>query len=242
MTLDGTPLASGPNATGTTTGDYGNNTLTNSVTNDNGRYGVDIIGGTNITVTNNTSNRNLMGIVVSKPATNVTVTGNTVDHSAKHGIALLDGVTESTISENSVSGADIALYLRNSSAIVQRNRISNATTHGIVVLGTAPKTSLVANTISGRGASPIDTSRATGSTTHKNFATGWKTTKSFWVTVRGIFQPLTILWTILGLIVLIAAIAGPARRSRGKIRDPYASHVPLTSLSRGIVATTVQTR
>ncbi len=46
VTISGLPLATGPSATGTSVGSYGNNTISNSEITDNGRYGVEVIGGT----------------------------------------------------------------------------------------------------------------------------------------------------------------------------------------------------
>jgi parallel beta-helix repeat protein len=236
VSLNGGPLASGPNATGTTTGSYGNNTLSDSTASHNGRYGIDIVGGTNVKVLNNTANGNQMGIVVSKIATDIMVKGNTVDSSLKHGIALFDGVSKSTVSENSVSGSDIAIYARDSSADYTRNRISNASTHGFALVGDTSDSTVSDNTIAGVGSSPIDSSRGSGVTTHGNDVDGWHSTKPFWVQVRAALQPLTVLWIVLGLIVLITAIAGAGRKNKGVIRNPYESHTPLSSLTRGIVS------
>ncbi len=46
ITLEGGPLADGPSATGTPTGSYGNNQVSDSVASGNGRYGIEVVGGT----------------------------------------------------------------------------------------------------------------------------------------------------------------------------------------------------
>lgn len=235
ISLNGGPLASGPNATGTPTGSYGNNSLNNSTANGNARYGVTVVGGDNVKIVNNTTNRNLMGIVVTKLATDVTVKGNTVNGNTKHGIALFEGVGKSTVAENSINGADIGVYLRDSSANIVRNSISDATNHGVTLVGATSATIITDNKISGRGTSAIDTVRGTGFEVHGNDLSQWTNTKPFWVTVRSIFQPLTVLWIVLGLTVLLTAAIGSRRKNRGMIRHPYASHVPLTALSLGVV-------
>lgn len=234
ISLNGGPLASGPNATGAPTGNYGNNSLGDSTANGNARYGVTVVGGDNVKILNNNTNNNLMGIVITKLATGVTVKGNTVNDNTKHGIALFDGVSKSTVVENSISGADIGVYLRDSSADVLRNSISAVTNHGVTLVG-ATSATITDNRIGGRGTSAIDTVRGTGFALHGNDLSRWTNTKPFWVTVRSIFQPLTVLWMVLGLTVLLTAAIGSRRKDRGAIRHPYESHVPLTSLSRGVV-------
>ena len=235
VSLDGGPLASGPNATGTPTGDYGNNSLSESAANSNGRYGIDVSGGTNVKISNNTADGNLMGIVVSKLAKDIVVRGNTVSNSVKHGIALFDGVTQSTISDNAIRGSDIGIYLRDSSANIETNRISNTTNHGITLIGSDEGSRIVDNAIAGSGPNAIDTARGSLVPTTGDDTSKWTNTKPFWVTVRGIFQPLTILWICLGLIVVITAMLGSGKRNRGVIQHPYASHAPLSSLTKGVV-------
>ena len=50
LTMSGLPLANGPSATGSSVGSYGNNTVSNSRLDHNGRYGVEVLGGTNISI------------------------------------------------------------------------------------------------------------------------------------------------------------------------------------------------
>jgi len=41
--MSGLPLANGPNATGTSSGDYGNNSVSDSRAEGNGRYGIEVV-------------------------------------------------------------------------------------------------------------------------------------------------------------------------------------------------------
>ena len=63
----------------------------------------------------------------------------------------------------------------------------------------------------------------------------WVSTKPIDVVLRSIFQPLTILWLSLGLILLITALTGIGRRRRG-FRNPYAERVPLSSFTKGVIS------
>lgn len=234
IVLNGGPLANGPNAAGTPVGSYGNNSLANSTSDNNARYGISVLGGNGVKLNDNSVRNNIMGIVVSKAALSVFITGNTIDNSAKHAIALVGGSTHSAIRENSITGADIGIYLRDSSATVERNRLSNVSNHGITLIGVATGASVVDNTVAGTGPNAVDTARATGMFVHGNITSGWTNTKPLSVILAGIFQPLTVLWIILGLIVLISALSGIRRKHRG-FRHPYADQVPLSSLTRGVI-------
>jgi parallel beta-helix repeat protein len=235
VSINGGPLAGGPNATGTATGSYGNNTISDSTASSNGRYGIEIVGGNKVKVANNTADSNQMGIVLTRSAKAVTVTGNTIDDSAKHAVALFDGVTGATVRDNSIRRSDIAVYLRNATAAIDDNRISDASSHGLAIIGENSPTTVTGNTVAGSGPSAIDTSRGNGVTVRGNDVVHWTSTKPFWVSVRAIFQPLTILWLVLALIVIVTAISGAGRRNRGVIRHPYASHAPLSALTKGVV-------
>lgn len=234
IVLNGGPLANGPNAAGTPVGSYGNNSLSNSTSNDNARYGISVLGGNGVKLSQNLVGNNVMGIVVSKAALSVLITGNTIDNSAKHAISLVGGTTKTIIRENSISGADIGIYVRDSSATVERNRLANVSNHGITLIGAATGSSVVDNTVGGTGPNAVDTARATGMTVHGNTTSEWTNTKPLSVILAEIFQPLTVLWMILGLIVLISVLSGIGRKHSG-FRHPYANQVPLSSLTRGVV-------
>ena len=52
--------------------------------------------------------------------------------------------------------------------------------------------------------------------------------------IKSVFQPLTFIWFVLAALLLVTAVARGKNAER-IIRSPYADHVPLTSLSRGVV-------
>ena len=232
--LDGGSLASGPNSDGVAVATYGNNALLNSTSENNARYGVNVEGGLNIRVVGNKISSNFTGIVVSHAAKKVTLTSNEVTQSTQHGISLVDGTTASTVEDNSIQGADIGVYLRDAGASVLRNTISGVTIHGVTFVGTNRGSNVDANVVSGSGPSAIDTSRGSGIVVGGNPSPLWQTTKPLSVIILGIFQPLTVLWIFLGLVVLVSAISGIGRNYKG-FRHPYADQAPLDSLTKGVV-------
>ncbi|PZQ91730.1 MAG: hypothetical protein DI534_01860 [Leifsonia xyli] len=236
VTINGASLADGPSATGMSTGTYGNNELTASTIRGNGRYGVEVIGGVNTRLTGNTVSGSEMGIVVNRGAQQVQIKDNTLTDVARQGIALRDGVSDSEVSDNEVTGGENGIYARDSSAKVTRNTIEEVTRHGITFVGDATGAVIQQNTVSGRGLSAVDVARATGATVGENEVEAWVLTKPWDVVLRSIFQPLTVMWIVLGLIVLITALTGLGRRRAGEVRNPYANLAPLASFSRGEVA------
>ncbi|MBC7517584.1 MAG: right-handed parallel beta-helix repeat-containing protein [Microbacteriaceae bacterium] len=235
IAVDGRPLATGPSAVGTSIDVFGNNRISNSRSSSNGRYGIMINNGINVTISGNTIANNRGGIVVTGGTRTVAVVGNTVTGSVTQGIALRDGVTDATVTSNIVDGGQIGIYLRGTSrSDVERNKIEHVTNHAITLIGDAKGSRVSNNTISGSGPSGLDVKRAPGVYVSLNDLTRWESTKSFFVILGTIFQPLTIMWTLLGLLVLISAISSVRRRNIG-IVDPYSELAPLSSLSKGVV-------
>ncbi|WP_298459160.1 right-handed parallel beta-helix repeat-containing protein [uncultured Cellulomonas sp.] len=220
IVVRGNPLADGPNATGMPVGDYGNNSIANSVADDNGRYGIEVVGGENVNVNANDVNGNDMGIVVRDAASDVTLVGNRLADNLRHGIALRDGVTDASVSGNVIAGGPDGVYLRDSAAVVERNTLSGLTHHAITVVGAATGTVVEENTLAGRGPSAVDRKRSEGATVGENDTTSWESTKPFWTMVRNALQPLTVMWLGLALLVLATAVKGS--RHRTVRRDPYA--------------------
>jgi hypothetical protein len=236
ITMNGGALAGGPNAVGMPTTTYGNNALTDSTANDNGRYGVEVLGGQNIRVSGSTANRDLMGIVVSRGATDVSVRNNVVRDATSNGIAVLDGAARAEVSDNTVAGSDIGVYVRDATkASVDGNDVSGASAHGVTVVGAATGTEVSANTVSGRGPSAVDLARSTGATQQGNTTDDWTSTKPLLVTLKAIFQPLTVLWLVLLIVLVITAIGGVRRHRREDRAHPYATQAPLSSYTRGVV-------
>jgi hypothetical protein len=239
LTMSGLPLADGPSATGSSLGSYGNNTVSNSKLIDNARYGVEVIGGTNIGVNANDLQGNDMGVVVRGGAEDVSVVGNRVTEPIRQGIAIRDGVNKSMVTGNIVSGGNTSVYVRDSAATVQRNTLSDADAHAISLVGTVSETKVTENTISGRGPSAIDTKRAADVNMHrwKNDEGNWHDTTPFVVTLKRFLQPLTAMWLLLAALLIFTAARG-ARRVR-RVVHPYADKSPVTD-GRTVSATAVK--
>ena len=133
-----------------------------------------------------------------------------------------------------VAGGETGIYLRTASAPVADNAVKNVTLHGITVVGTSRGTTVTENTITGAGPSAVDTERSTGAVVERNEVDGWMVSRSLETVLAGIFQPLTIIWVIIVLLVCLSVMAR-ARARAGGIRHPYEAQVPLASYSRGIV-------
>ena len=235
VTLEGGPLADGPSATGTAVGRYGNNEVTNSTVTSNGRYGIDVVGGTNIVLDGNRVTDQIMGIVVSSDAATVAITDNIVDNSREQGIAVRKGVADVTVQGNSIVGGEIGIYLREAGGTIDRNSVQDVSNHAITLIDQVGTSAVTANTASGSGPSAIDVARAQGPVVvEDNVTVDWTSTKPLDVVLRSIFQPLTVLWILLGALLLITALSGIGRRRPG-IRNPYADKAPLSQLSAGVV-------
>ncbi|TFD52869.1 right-handed parallel beta-helix repeat-containing protein [Cryobacterium sp. Hh7] len=234
VSIDGRPLAEGPNATGNPTGTFGNNTINNSIITANGRYGIDVVGGINITLSGNTVKNHTMGIVIRGGTDSVIVKNNLVERSDLQGIALRDLVQNATVQGNTVVGGGIGIYLRDSSGLIDRNVVEEVNNHAITLVGIAAPSTVSHNTVSGTGPSGIDVSRTEGTIRAENDLDGWRSTKPLDVLLRSIFQPLTVMWLSLGLLVLITAGTG-MRRKRTGIVHPYANLAPMSTLTLGVV-------
>lgn len=228
VTLSGQPLADGPNATGMGVESYGNNSLANSEASRNGRYGVEVLGGHNVALLSNDVDANRMGIVVREAAEAVDVVGNQVDDSTSQGIAVRDGVSGAMVSGNVVTGGETSLYLRDSVATVDGNTLTDAENHAVSLVGAVGTTSLQDNRITGRGPSAIDAKRAPDAdrSTWFNDTSGWHDTTPFLVTLKRLLQPLTLMWLLLGMLLVFTAVRGA--RARQLKAHPYADKLPVS--------------
>lgn len=226
ITMSGLPLAEGPSATGISVGSYGNNSVANSHMADNGRYGVEVIGGINVGVLANDVRDNDMGVVVREGAEKVSVVGNRISSSTRQGIAIRDGVDEATVSGNIVTGGETSVYVRESGAVVKGNTLTDATSHAVTFVGDTVDTELVQNAISGKGPSAIDAQRAeVDRDGWDNDVSGWEDTTPFLVTLKRFLQPLTAMWLVLAGLLVFTAVRG-VRAHREK-RHPYAATEPM---------------
>jgi parallel beta-helix repeat protein len=223
FSLDGRPLADGPSAVGASLRSYGSNSVDHSTATDNVRYGVEILGGHKIGVQNTSVSGHEMGIMVNGPATGISLTGNQVDGSSRHGIALVNGVSDSTVTGNIVDGSSTGVYLRDSSVQVKSNTIQGARSHGVSVVGAADGTEVSFNVLSGSGASGYDATRSSGSVANTmNDLDAWSDTSPWYIWFKKLLQPMNLLWAFIALFVIVSALRSRRDRAgRHFARHPY---------------------
>ena len=226
LSMSGRALADGPSPSGETVGGFGNSSVANSQFHDNGRYGIEIDGGTNLGVQNNTVSGGDMGIVARRGADKVSVVGNQVSGTARHGISIRDGVTAATVTGNTVESTPTGIYLRSSVGTVRGNTIDRVTLHGVTVAGPVKGTQVAYNTVSGTGPTAIDASRADGRIkVERNQTGGWHDTRSLLQQLRHWARPMTLLWLGVALLVVLSAVR--SRKLGAKGSHPYAKQAPL---------------
>lgn len=233
ISIEGAPLVDGPSPAGVSTVEYGHNTVVESTASKNGRYGIEVVGGTGVVVDGNTVDGSVTGIVVADGARAVKVTNNTMTGTTAQGIALRDAGTDLIVQGNETRGAAVGIYSRNSGGQIRDNHITGATNHAISLVGATGFSSVIGNTASGTGPSAVDVVRTRNVVVSGNNVAAWEGTKPVDVTLRSLFQPLTVLWIVLGTLVFVTAFLSLGRRRRQrKMQDPRA---PLSSYTRGIL-------
>ncbi|GER22257.1 hypothetical protein NCCP1664_07540 [Zafaria cholistanensis] len=235
VSMDGRALADGPNAVGTAVEIYGRNRITESTLKDNGRYGVEISGGTTTRVAENTFEKNQVGIVVNHAARDVTIAGNDLRHQKEHAIAIRGTGASAVVRENSITGGDTGVYVRDAQAEVTANTLRGISNHGITLRGEVAGTRVAGNTVSGYGSIAIWAETSVGGAVGENDLLGWQPAYTVQRVANFVFQPLTFVWLLLGALLLVTAVAGGRKWRTGTIHNPYAERVPLTSLSKGIL-------
>lgn len=233
ISLDGRPLAEGPNAVGTAVQSYGGNRVSGSTVGANGRYGIELSGGSNLDVENNIITENEVGVVVHHGASGVSISRNEFRNQRRNAIAIRDEHASATVYRNTITGGDTGIYVRNASAEVTANALDSISNHGITLIGELSDTSVSGNTVAGDGSTAIWVEQSTGATVTDNNILGWAPAYTVEKAVGSFFQPLTLIWTLLGGLLVITALT--RQKKAAWIRSPYAERVPLTSLSRGIV-------
>jgi parallel beta-helix repeat protein len=207
FTLDGQPLADGPSASGESLQAYGNSSVTSSTSRDNGRYGVELLGGTNLAVQTSKIVGGDMGIVVSNKATGVQISGNQLNRQARQGIALRDGVVGAKVAGNIVNGTKTAIYLRDSSGSIIGNTVQSASRHGVTLIGNANGSRITGNTFSGAGTSVLDDDRSRGTVAATgNNTKGWHNTAGLASQIKRVAKPMNIIWACVFLLVLVSAL------------------------------------
>ena len=233
--LDGQPLASGPSSAGTVPRSAGDNRVLDSTVRDNARYGIVISGGAGVVVAGSRIESGESGIVVDKAADAVELTGNTLRSQRDQAIALRDDVAEAVVSGNTISNVPTGIYVRNAGAVLSANELRHVSNHGVTLVGRASGVAVTQNSVAGNGSIAVFTENARGAAVAGNDLVGWQPAPSLETVVRSVFQPLTIVWILVGLAILVASLATASRR-RGVIRHPYAERVPISTFTSGIVS------
>jgi hypothetical protein len=233
LSMDGRPLADGPNAVGTAVNGYGGNQVSGGSFDGNARYGIEMVGGSGLTIRNNRLARNEVGIVASDGATGVTIAGNTLVDQVRQGVAIRDVGSMAAVTGNSITGGDTGVYVRDAGAVVKENTMNRISNHGITLLGLVTETNVEGNSVAGDGSRAI-WAESTGALVGENDTLGWVPAFTAERVVKSVFQPLTFIWFLLGALLLVTAVARGKNAER-VLRSPYADHVPLASLSKGVV-------
>jgi hypothetical protein len=237
MTFDGRPLADGPNAVGTAVDAYGSNRVTDSRAEQNARYGVELSGGSNLTVEGSVLAENEVGIVVNNGARGVTIMDNEFRDQARQSVAVRDAGATAKVTGNRITGGDTGIYVRDAQAEITGNTLTEISNHAITLLGDVKHTAVAGNALAGYGSTAIWKEESSAVTLGENDLLGWFPAFTVERVMDSIFQPLTVVWLLLGALLLVTA-AAKGRRSRDTVLSPYADRVPLTSLSKGIIEMT----
>lgn len=235
ISLDGQPLADGPNAVGTAVVTYGANRVVRSTVSDNGRYGVEVSGGENLRLTGNTIRGNEVGVVVNYGAKGVTIVDNEIRDQHQQGIAVRDTGAQADIRRNAISGGDTGVYVRDATAAITGNTMSSLSGHGVSLRGNVPDTRVTGNDVGGYGTTAIWDETSTGALVEENELLDWHPAPTVQSVVNSVFQPLTFVWLMLGALLVATAFTRKRHLRVRTIRNPYEERVPLTALSRGIV-------
>ncbi|MFG6403525.1 right-handed parallel beta-helix repeat-containing protein [Microbacterium sp. P04] len=235
VSMDGQSLADGPSASGTAVESFGDNSVVGSTIDANGRYGMEITGGGDIDVSDNRFTANPDGLVVDRGADAVSITGNQFLEQTAAAVAIRDDVTDATVQDNTIRGGDTGIHVRNAAADVSANTLSDVTNHAVTLLGDVEGTAVAGNELGGTGQTALWSDSGFGAVIGENDLDSWRPAITPASVVGFVFQPLTVVWLLLALLLVGTALTRKDGQY-GKIRDPYAERVPLTSLTRGVVS------
>lgn len=235
ITVEGRPLVDGPSATGISVASYGDNEVRNSTSSSNGRIGIEVVGGFGIELRGNEVIGNPTGIVVTGGAETVTIDGNTVQESVSQGIAIRDAGPDIRVVDNRIEGGDIGIFVRDAGGRFEDNRIDDVSNHGIALVNATRGSAVVGNVVTGAGPSAIDVHRTTGPAVRDNDTSGWTSTKPLDVILHRIFQPLTVLWLAILLVLVVTLVGGRRRKVVQPGVDPFADQRPLSAYTRGVI-------
>ncbi|MDF5754311.1 right-handed parallel beta-helix repeat-containing protein [Spongiactinospora sp. TRM90649] len=229
FTINGRALAQGPSASGESLAVFGDSSINDSVARNNGKYGIEVLGGTRLAVHTSEIVGGDMGIVVREGANGVQISGNKLTNQRRQAIALRDGAVGAHVAGNTITGTVTGIYIRDSTGKIIGNKITTLAkpnAHGITVIGAAGATEITRNTTVGAGTSAISVARADGKVNkHNNDEERWKDTSSFWTKAQRYVKPMNVIWAGVILLVIVSALRSRAtverRRRRTGIHNPY---------------------
>jgi parallel beta-helix repeat protein len=234
LTLDGSPLAEGPNTSGNDVGSFGGYSVRGGTFDENSRYGIEVDGGVASAISGVRITGGDMGLVLLKAPARVALTDNIISGASRQGISIRGSASGIRASGNRITGGDVGIYLRSSNATIVHNTVTHAAQYGMTLVGSLRSSQVFDNRISGNGAgtTAINTKHAFNVSVERNLVNGWVTSRSLQQVLATIFQPLTILWSA---VLAVVALAIFLRLGRGPRRiRALAEHAPLQSMSRGV--------
>jgi hypothetical protein len=235
LSLDAQPLADGPSAIGTMVADFGDNEVRGGMFRDNARYGIEIAGGSGTRVSDAVIRGNDSGIVVAREAGDVAINANQIVDNATQGVAVRDGVRGVEIADNVITGGATGIYVRNAAAEIEDNVLTEILRHGVSLVGDASEVLVRRNDIAGSGTLAVWDEQSEGARLLQNDTDDWVPAATLPRVLADVFQPLTLVWLTLALVLVVTASTRRGGQFQG-VRHPYADQVPLTSLTRGVVS------
>ncbi len=214
VVITGTPLAKGPSPSGSSIRQFGNNVLTASLIEDNGRTAVRIAGGTQVRLLGNRIRGGLQGVLISAGAADIVIDANIVTNVNGSGIQIRDS-NGIEVSGNSVRRARTGVHVTNSQADIQDNTLAGASLHAVSLIGGVTGTKIASNALSGRGSSAIDLARMEGDDEPElegNDTSGWDRVITQDGFISRISQPLTVIWLLIALLLVTGQVRVHRRR------------------------------
>ncbi|MFF2277400.1 right-handed parallel beta-helix repeat-containing protein [Agromyces sp. NPDC058126] len=232
VSIDARALALGPSASGSPAVESGEIRVQDGTVGNNAGYGIRIDGGDDIALVDSKFSGNVVGIALAHGSSRVNIAANRFDGQSRQAIAVRGGV-ESTIHDNRIESVDTGIRVENATAVIENNEFTGITNHAVTLAGTATGVRVTGNTVAGDGSAPF-LDAAAGGYFARNDADQWEQRVTPTSVVRAIAQPLTIVWTALGALLLLTIVAG-FRQYRGRA-NREAERRPLTELTAGIVS------
>jgi hypothetical protein len=234
VVITGTPLATGPSPSGSSTRQFGNNVLTASLVENNARTGVRIVGGTKVRLLGNSLSGGIQGLLISTGATQTTIDANRISDVDGSGIQVRDA-DRIELSGNSVRSARTGVHVTNAQVTIAENTISGATLHAVTLVGDVTGTQVSANVLAGHGSSAIDMARLEGRSEpvlENNDSSGWDRTITKDGVLSTLQHPLTVVWICVALLIVVGRIM--RRHRQDAVRIPYADG-PANSISTSAI-------